>query len=58
MLEQSGPEGLHPMEGTHTGAVLEELQPMGRTHVGEVGGRLSPMGGTPCWSRKKYESSP
>ncbi|GAB0188269.1 EH domain-containing protein 4 [Grus japonensis] len=24
-LEQSGPEGLHPMEGTHTGAVCEGL---------------------------------
>ena len=33
MLEQSLPEGLYLMEGTHTTAVLEELQPMGRTHV-------------------------
>ncbi|GAB0205817.1 zinc finger and BTB domain-containing protein 5 [Grus japonensis] len=51
MLEQFAPEGLHPMEETHTGAVGEELQPMGRTHVGEVGGGLSPVRGTPCWSR-------
>ncbi|GAB0203570.1 EH domain-containing protein 4 [Grus japonensis] len=35
-LEQSAPEGLHPM---------------GETHVGEVGEGLSPMRGTPCWSR-------
>jgi len=34
------------MEGTHAGAVREELQPMGRTHVGEVFGELSPMKGT------------
>ena len=27
MLEQSVPEGLQPMEGTHAGAVHEELQP-------------------------------
>ncbi|GAB0204569.1 zinc finger and BTB domain-containing protein 5 [Grus japonensis] len=51
MLEQSGPEGLHPVEGTHAGAVGEELQPMGRTHIGEIGGGLSPVGGTPRWSR-------
>ena len=24
-LEQSAPEGLHPMDGTHAGAVREEL---------------------------------
>ncbi|GAB0190616.1 zinc finger and BTB domain-containing protein 5 [Grus japonensis] len=47
MLEQSAPEGLHPMGETHAGAVCEELQPVGRTHVGEVGGGLSPVGGTP-----------
>ncbi|GAB0179705.1 zinc finger and BTB domain-containing protein 5 [Grus japonensis] len=46
-LEQSAPEGLHPVEGTHTGAVREKLQPVGRTHVGEVHGELSPLGGTP-----------
>ena len=51
MLEQSVPEGLHPVDGTHAGAVREELQPMGRTRVGEVHGGLSPMGGTPQWSR-------
>ena len=27
-LEQSVPEGLHPVERTHAGAVLEELQPL------------------------------
>ena len=50
-LKQPVPEGLHPVEVTHSGAVCEELQPMGRTHVGEVHGRLCPVGGIPCWSR-------
>lgn len=45
-LEQSVPEELHPMEGTHTTAVLEEPQPVGSTHVGEAWERLSPAGGT------------
>jgi len=36
MLEQSAPEGLHPMERTHAGAVCEGLQPVRRTHVREV----------------------
>jgi len=45
-VEQSVPEGLHPVEGTHTGAVCEELQPMGRTYVGEVCRELSPLRGT------------
>lgn len=31
-LEQAAPEGLYPVEGTHTGAVHEELQSVGRTH--------------------------
>jgi len=51
MLEQSVPEMLQPMEGTHAGAVCEELQPIGRTHAGEVCGGLSPVGGTPQWTR-------
>ncbi|KAF4793767.1 hypothetical protein TURU_108121 [Turdus rufiventris] len=38
-LEQSVPEGLHTMEGTHPGAVYEELQPAGRSRVGEVHGQ-------------------
>ena len=33
-------------EGTHAGAVHEEMQPVGRSHVGEVCGELSPMRGT------------
>ena len=49
MLEQ--PEGLNPVEGTHAGAVHEELQPMGRTHVGEDCGELSSVRGTSRWSR-------
>lgn len=50
-LEQPVPEGLHTVEGTHTGAVHEELQPLGRTHVGEDCGGLFPAGVTPCWSK-------
>jgi len=33
------------VEGSHTGAVSEELQPVGSTHVGEVCGELSPVRG-------------
>ena len=51
MLEQSAPEGLHPVEGSHAGAVCEELQTVGRIHAGEVHGGLSSVGGTSCWSR-------
>jgi len=43
MVEQPVPEGLHPVEVTHTKAISEELQPMGKTHVGEVCEELSPM---------------
>lgn len=46
-LEQTAPEGLHTVEGTHIGAVLEEPLPMGRAYV-EVHGESSPMGETPC----------
>jgi len=42
-LEQPVPEGLHPMEGTHAGAVC---------------GGLSPMGGAPSWSRGRVLRSP
>lgn len=31
MLEQSVPDGFHPMEGTDTVAAPEELQPMQKT---------------------------
>lgn len=48
MLKQFVPGGLHPAEGTHTGAVQEELQP-----IGEVCGGQSYQGGTPCWSRSR-----
>lgn len=47
-LEQSAPEGL---EGTHDGALQEELHLTGGAHVEEVCGKLSCMVGTPCWSR-------
>lgn len=33
---QSVPEGLQPMEGSHAGALHEELQPTGRAHVGRI----------------------
>ena len=41
-----------PMEGTHAGAVREELQPVGRisTHGGAGYGRPCPVGGTSRWS--------
>lgn len=34
------PEGLHLMEGTHTGAVCKELQPAQRIHAGKAWGVL------------------
>jgi len=40
-LEQPVPERLHPVEGTHAGAVREALQPVGRTSAGEVCAELS-----------------
>jgi len=46
MLEQPVPEGLHPVEGAHAGAVCEELHPVGRTHAGAVGEGLQPVGRT------------
>ncbi|KAK4830014.1 hypothetical protein QYF61_008277 [Mycteria americana] len=42
MLKQSVPEGLHPVERTHAGAVCE-VQPVGGTHVEEVREELQPM---------------
>lgn len=42
-------EGLHPVEGIHTGADHEELQPMEKVHVGEVPGGLTATGGIPHW---------
>jgi len=47
MPEQSVPEGVHPMEATHSGAVHEELQPVGRTYTGAVRGGLSPVEDSP-----------
>lgn len=41
-LEQVIPEGHHPMEGTHTAAVHEEL---GKTHTG-------------TWNRVPHEKGP
>jgi len=57
-LKQPVPEGLHPVEGTHTGAVREELQPVGRTHFGEVCGELSPVRGTSTLGQGKSVRSP
>jgi len=42
---------LHAMEGTHAGAVCEEVRPMERTHIGAVHGEFSPVGEIPRWSR-------
>lgn len=39
------PQGLHPVEGTHAGAV-PEVQPVGRSHTGEINGGLLSVGGT------------
>lgn len=33
---QPVPKGLHPMEGTQTGAVFEKQQPLERTHDGKI----------------------
>lgn len=63
-LEQSVPEGLHPVEGTCTGAIHEEPQPIGRANkgeratTGEVHGGLSPMGGTSHWNTGSVRSCP
>jgi len=46
-LEQSVPEGLCPMEGTHLEQFVKSCSPVGRTHIGAVHGELSPVGGTP-----------
>ncbi|OPJ83134.1 hypothetical protein AV530_010543 [Patagioenas fasciata monilis] len=46
------------MEGTHAGAVCEELQPTGRTHVGEVNEELFPLGVTLMLEQRKSVRSP
>lgn len=50
--KQSLPERLCPMEGSHAGAVPEELQTMRRAHTREIYEGLYPVGWTPCWSRR------
>jgi len=57
MLDQSIPGGLHPVERTYAGALLEELQPMERTHAGAVHEALYPVGGTQCWSSAQLQES-
>lgn len=47
------PEGLHPMDRTHTAAICDELQPGWRICVEEVHRALSLTGRTPHWSRKE-----
>lgn len=42
-LEQSVPEGLHLLEGIHSGAVREEQQPVGRIHAREDRGVCLPL---------------
>lgn len=44
VLQKSVPEGLQPVDRTHTGSVHEQMQTVGRTCAGEVNGGLSPMG--------------
>lgn len=51
MLEQSVPEGLHTLQGTHARAVCEDLLPAGRIRVGEVPGQLSLVEEALPWSR-------
>ena len=46
------------MEGTHAGAVCEELHPVGRTHVAEVHRGLSPMMRDPMLEQGKSVRSP
>ncbi|PKU43806.1 hypothetical protein llap_5872 [Limosa lapponica baueri] len=53
MLEQPVPEGLHPMEKTHTGPLHEELQSGRRTHIGRVHEGPTARGGTPHWIRAR-----
>lgn len=57
-LEVSVPEGLGPMERTHTGAVCQELQPLGRTHMGEVHGGLFSVKVTSHRSRESVRNPP
>jgi len=46
MLEQFAGRACDPVEGTHGGAVHEELQPVGGTHAGAVREELQPVGRT------------
>lgn len=52
-LEQSIPEGWHPVESTHAGAVLEELWTMGRAYTAEGHEGLYPMGRDPTLEQGK-----
>jgi len=55
ILEHSIPEGLHPVERIHAGAVHEELQPMGSTLIGAVHEGLSAVAGIPMLEHEEYE---
>lgn len=58
-LEQSVPEGQHPVEGTHAGALCEEHQPTGRTQFGKISGGLScQWERDPTLRQKKARRSP
>lgn len=54
-MEQPVPDGLHPVEGAHAGAVGEEVEPMEKTHTGEIHGGLFPVGVTPDRSRGRSD---
>lgn len=50
-MEQPVPDRLHPVEGTHAGAIGEELKPMKKIHIREIHGGLFPVRVTPDRSR-------
>lgn len=54
-LQQSIPEGPHPLKRTHSGAILQELQPVGRSHIGAVHKEQMPWQGPHSGAREKYE---
>lgn len=55
ILEQSIPEGLHSLERTHSGAILQELQPVGQSHTGAVHKEMVPWQALHTGARQKCE---
>jgi len=64
MLEQPVPEGLHPIAGTHSGAVCEELQPVcpgfgeDRVNFHRTPGRGTAGRSDPTWPNRTGYSIP